>query len=273
MRISGRTWVVTGGGDGLGRELVRQLLDRGAKVAAVDLRPEALQETAQLMAAGDRLSLHVVDVTDREAVRALPEQVEASLGPVDGVINNAGIMQPFLPVNDLGYDTIDRVLDVNLMGTVHMVKAFLPHLLLRPQGHIANVASMGGFFPFPGQTMYGASKAAVKLLTEGLYAELLDTDIDVTVIMPGGMATSMAKNSGVAAPSAEGSRYPVTHVEDAARTILNGIERNKLHVYVGRDAQLMNLAIKIAPRRAIRLVQKQMAKLGAPKVPATTPSG
>ena len=260
---------MTGGGDGLGRELVGQLLARGGRVAAVDLRPEALAETEALLRAGDRLSCHVVDVTDRQAVGLLPESVEAALGPVDGLINNAGIMQPFVPVNDLDYATIDKVLAVNLMGTVHMVKAFLPGLLQRPEGHIANVASMGGFFPFPGQTMYGASKAGVKLLTEGLYAELLDTDIGVTVVMPGGMDTKMSENSGVATPSAEGSKYPVTPAADAARAILRGIERDKLHVYVGFDAKLMNIAFKIAPKSAIRMVQRQMAKLGAPKVAAT----
>ena len=94
---------------------------------------------------------------------------------VDGLINNAGIVQPFVPFADLDQAAIDRVLDVNLMGTINMSRAFMPVLLSRPEAHLANVSSMGGFFPFPGQTLYGASKAGVKLLTEGLYAELLDT--------------------------------------------------------------------------------------------------
>ena len=82
-----------------------------------------------------------------------------------------------MTVEDLDYATIERVLNVNLMGTIYLVKAFLPHLKARPEAHIANVSSMGGFLPVPGQVMYGASKAAVKLLTEGLYAELLDTNV------------------------------------------------------------------------------------------------
>src|SRR5690606_9821718 len=127
----------------------------------------------------------VVDITDRDAVQDLVPQVERAHGTVDGIINNAGIIQPFVPVAELSYPDIERVLNVNLMGTIHMVKAFLPVLLARPEGYIANVSSMGGFFPFPGQSMYGASKAAVKLLTEGLYAELLETDVHVSVIMPG----------------------------------------------------------------------------------------
>ena len=173
MRVAGKVWVITGGGGGMGRELVIQLLGRGASVAAVDRDPAALGGTAD--AAGtnrSRLSTHVVDITDRTAVRGLPAEVVAIHGTVDGLINNAGVIQPFVPVAELDDATIERVLDVNLMGTLHMVQAFLPVLATRPEAHLANVSSMGGFFPFPGQTLYGASKAAVRLLTEGLYAEL-----------------------------------------------------------------------------------------------------
>jgi short-subunit dehydrogenase len=261
---------VTGGGAGMGRELVRQLLSRGARVAAVDLRAEGLQETAALVDAGARLSSHVVDITDREAVEALVAEVEQAHGAVDGLLNNAGIIQPFVPINDLDYATIHRVLDVNLMGTIHMVKAFLPGLLERPEAHVANVSSMGGFFPFPGQSMYGASKAGVKLLTEGLYAELLDTNVRVSLIMPGAVNTSITENSGVAAPTTTGdaSRMPMTSAQRAAEIMLDGIERDRLHIYVGKDARLMNLAIRIAPRAAIGFIQKQMKGLmGEPASP------
>ena len=140
-----------------------------------------------------RLSTHVVDITDRTAVQALPAEVVVVHGAVDGLINNAGIIQPFVPVAELDDATIERVLDVNLMGTLHMVQAFLPTLVARPEAHLANVSSMGGFFPFPGQTMYGASKAAVRLLTEGLYAELLDTNVRVSVIFPGAVNTGISR--------------------------------------------------------------------------------
>jgi NAD(P)-dependent dehydrogenase (short-subunit alcohol dehydrogenase family) len=263
MRISGKTWVITGGGSGMGRELVLQALSRGARVAAVDVRAEALQETADLARAGERLSLHVVDITDRIAVAALVAEVERAHGSVDGLVNNAGIIQPFVPVVELDYPAIDHVLNVNLMGTIHMVKAFLPVLLDRPEAHIANVSSMGGFFPFPGQSMYGASKAAVKLLSEGLYAELLDTSVAVSVIMPGAVDTDITANSGVATPAAPGdaSRMPMTSAPRAAEIMLDGIERDRLYIYVGKDARLMNLAIRIAPKRAIGFIQKQMASM------------
>ncbi len=250
MQVSDKVWVVTGAGSGMGRELVLLMLRRGARVAAVDVRAEALQETASLAAVGDRMSLHVVDITDRAAVGSVPEAVVDAHGRVDGLVNNAGIIQPFVPVADLDYAVFRRVLDVNLMGTVHMVKAFLPLLLERPEAHVANVSSMGGFFPFPGQTVYGASKAAVKLLTEGLYAELLDTRVHVTAIMPGAVATAISENSGVAAPAgaAQSAAVRATPADKAARIMLHGIERNRLHVYVGRDAQLMSLARSGSPR-------------------------
>jgi NAD(P)-dependent dehydrogenase (short-subunit alcohol dehydrogenase family) len=261
VKVKDKVWVVTGAGSGMGRELTLLLLQRGARVAAVDRDPAGLQQLSGAAAAGERLSVHVADVTDRSEVDALPAQVEAAHGRIDGLVNNAGIIQPFVPVVDLPDEAIQRVLDVNLMGTLSMVRAFLPGLQRRPEAHVVNVSSMGGFFPFPGQTVYGASKAAVKLLTEGLYAELLDTDVSVSAVLPGAVDTGIAANSGVAVPGTEqGGKVPITPADKAARTIVAGIEKDKLHVFVGNDARVMNLAIKLAPRTAIRFVQKQMSK-------------
>lgn len=271
MKINGKVWVVTGAGSGMGRELALELLRRGARVAAVDLSPGGLEDLATTAAAGERLSTHVLNITDRDAVAALPAEVVAAHGAVDGVVNNAGIIQPFVPVAELDDAAIERVLDVNLMGTLHMVRAFLPHLLERPEAHLANVSSMGGFFPFPGQTVYGASKAAVKLLTEGLYAELLDTRVAVSAIFPGAVRTAITENSGVAQPGGGAAAaedtggMPMTSAEKAAQIMIAGLEKDKLHIYVGPDARLMNIAIRVAPRPAIRFVQRQMSKrLAAP---------
>lgn len=266
MRAAGHTFVVTGGGDGIGRQVVLELLRRGARVAAVDLRAEALAETAGTAAAGDRLATFVVDITDRAAVEALPERVAAALGPVDGVLNVAGIIQPFVKVDALEYDAIRRVLDVNLWGTIHVAKAFLPVLKARPEAHLVNVSSMGGFLPVPGQAVYGASKAAVKLLTEAMYAETLGTPVRVSVVFPGAIATSITANSGVAVPGAaaqlEADRsFPTTSAEDAARIILDGMEQDRFHILVGKDARLMHRLSRLAPRRATHLIQKRMRSL------------
>ncbi|MBI1351295.1 MAG: SDR family NAD(P)-dependent oxidoreductase [Actinomycetales bacterium] len=265
MRVRDKVWVVTGGASGIGQQMVLQLLDRGGRVAAVDRDPAGLDETTTIARAGERLSTHVVDITDRAATEALVADVMAAHGAVDALINNAGIIQPFDNFVDLDYADIDRVLQVNLMGTVHMLKSFLPVLLQRPEAHVANVSSMGGFFPFPQQTMYGATKAGVKLLTEGLYAELLDTPVRVSVIMPGPVETAIGANSGVVEPVAAegGSRMPMMSASDAARDALDGIEADRLHIYLGPIARLSNYAIRIAPRRAIVFVRNQMVKMMA----------
>ncbi|MGB7859426.1 MAG: SDR family oxidoreductase, partial [Acidimicrobiia bacterium] len=126
--FSNKVVVVTGGGNGIGRQVVLDLLRRGARVAAVDVRKESLDETAEMAGAQDRLATFVVDITDRQVTAALPEQVIAAHGAVDVLINVAGIIQPFVRFNDLEYEAIERVMNVNFYGTVNMVRAFLPHL-------------------------------------------------------------------------------------------------------------------------------------------------
>jgi NAD(P)-dependent dehydrogenase (short-subunit alcohol dehydrogenase family) len=265
VRVAGKVMVVTGGGNGIGRQVVLELLRRGAWVAALDIRQESLAETSSLAHAGGRLETYVVDITDRDEVLAVPDKIESALGQIDGVVHVAGIMQPFLKVNDLEFDAIERLVDVNLWGTINVVKSFLPHLLERPVAHLANVSSMGGFLPVPGQTIYGATKAAVKLMTEGLYAELIDTGVGVTVVMPGSIATDIATNSGVDMSGmdvdAAAAEIRTTSPEEAARIIVDGIEDDQLHVYVGRDSLMMGILSRAAPKRATHLIQRQMRAL------------
>ncbi len=264
MKVYNKVVVVTGGGNGIGRELVLQLLARGARVAAVDIDQAALQETLTL--AGDNagnLVVYARDIRDREAVAALPEQVAAHYGAVDGLINNAGVIQPFVRLNDLDYEAIERVMSINFYGTLSMTKAFLPYLLRRPEAHIVNISSMGGFLPVPGQTVYGASKAAVKLLTEGLYAELLNTPVRVTIVFPGAVATNIARNSGLGTlPSVdEQGAIKMLSPDKAARRILDGMERNRYRVLVGSDATFMDFLYRLSPERAARLIYRQMKAL------------
>jgi NAD(P)-dependent dehydrogenase (short-subunit alcohol dehydrogenase family) len=265
VKVAGKTIVVIGGGNGIGRHVVLELLQRGARVAAADVRKESLDETVELAGAGERLAIFEVDITDREQIDRFVEQVAVTFGDVDGLINVAGIIQPFVRLADLDDEAIERVIDVNLYGTLHTVRAFLPGLLERPVAHIANVSSMGAFLPVPGQTIYGASKAAVKLMTEGLYAELLDTNIGVSLILPGAVRTEITANSGVEFPGAanadKASKMPMTEVDDAARMIIDGIEADRFHVYVGRDSRVMNLLNRIAPRRSTHLIQRKMKDL------------
>lgn len=266
MQASGKVVAVTGGGNGIGRELVLGLLVRGARVAALDVSEAGLQETARLAGAGSRLSVHHADVTDRDMVAELPDAIIAAHGSVDGLINCAGIIQPFVKINDIDYTAIERVFNVNMWGVINMTKAFLPYLLERPEAHVVNVSSMGAFVPVPGQAIYGASKAAVKLFTEALYSELSSTGVSVTCAFPGAIHTEISANSGVHVNAdmekkASESKIKMTEPVVAAHTILDAMERDAYRVMVGSDASLMDRFVRLMPRRAADTIQKQMAVL------------
>lgn len=277
MQVQNKVFVVTGAGNGIGREVVLDLLRRGGRVAAVDLREDSLADLGRRVRVGERLTLHSLDITDRRAVEALPEQVLQEHGHIDGLLNVAGIIQEFVPFADLSYEQMERVLGVNLWGVVHTSKAFLPHLVQRPEACLVNVSSMGGFVPVPGQTMYGASKAAVKLLTEGLYSELRETPVAVSIVFPGAIETEITSNSGVrmprgatpeaaATPGAEAgakrSGHQTMPARDAARKIVeDAVKKGEYRVTVGRDAAMLDRLSRLAPRRATDMIAKQMADL------------
>ena len=266
MKLSGKTFVISGAGSGMGRELTIQLVKKGASVAMVDLQAKALKETASLTG-NAHVSFHILDISDREAIEKLPSEVIKHHEQVDGIINNAGIIQPFMDVKDLDYDKIEKVFNVNFYGTLYMVKSFLPHLLKRPEASITNISSMGGYIPFPGQTVYSASKAAVKLLTEGLYGELKKTNVHVTVVHPGAIDTHIMSNSGLATAKEEDEmKKTQSHkslpADEAATLIISGIEKEKFRVLVGSDARFLDLFYRFSPRRAVDFIVKKMGGVG-----------
>lgn len=265
MEIRDHVVVVTGGGNGIGREVVLALLRDGARVAAVDLRADSLAETSRLADAGDRLTAHAVDVTDRAAVLTLVDEVVAAHGRVDGLVNVAGIIQRFVKVVDLPYAEIQRVMAVNFWGVVNTCTAFLPHLVARPAAALVNVSSMGALAPVPGQSAYGASKAAVKLFTEGLYAELRGTPVAVTVVFPGGVATGIAQNSGSAIPASghdtSAMEAKLTTPQAAAAAIVDAVRTGPYRLCIGADARGLDRLSRLAPRRATELIAKRMASL------------
>ena len=266
MQISNKTFVVTGAASGIGRAITIALLKQGAEVAAVDLKKENLELLKKdCVEWAEKLSTHELNIADRQGVAKLPAEVIRAHGQVDGLINNAGIIQPFVKVNELDYEAIERVMNVNFYGMLYMTKAFLPELLKRTEAHIVNVSSMGGFLPVPGQTIYGASKAAVKLFSEGLYAELLDTNVGVSVVFPGATSTNITKNSGVKSPiseqAAKQSKIPTQSPDDVAKLIVKAIKNKTLRVFAGKDSKFMNKLYRLNPSYATKLIAKQMKSL------------
>lgn len=259
MQIQGRTFVVTGGGNGIGRQVVLGLLRRGATVAAADLSADSLQGTATA-AAGDTIGLttHVVDVTDRQAVAALLEDITKRHGVVDGIVNVAGIIHRFVTVTDMSFEELERVMNVNLWGTVNMCKTFLPALGKRPAAAIVNISSLSALLPFAGQTFYGATKAAVKQFSEGLYQELSGTNIAVTTVFPGNISTDISGNSGVKAIDPKGRKAPSTTPEATAAKIIQGLEKGSFRVLVGADAKMLDAATRISSRTATEFIGRQM---------------
>lgn len=265
MNVANKTIIVTGAGSGIGRALSQELISKGATIIGVDLHENALLETKSLLGESNtKFYTEVLNIADKSAVQAFPELLFSKQFTVDGLINNAGIIQPFVKINDLTDADIERVMHVNFYGALYLTKAFLPHFLSRPEAHIVNISSMGGFLPVPGQAIYGASKAAVKLFTEGLYAELLNTNIRVTVIFPGAVATNITQNSGLELPTEnakETANFPMQNPKKVAQKIIQAMEKNKFSLCVGKDSKMMNLLYRLNPKFATRLIAKKMASL------------
>jgi short-subunit dehydrogenase len=164
----------------------------------------------------------------------------------------------------LSVEEIERVVAVNFCGTVYMCKAFLPLLEARPEASLVNVSSMGALIPFPGQSAYGASKAAVKLFSEGLIAELRGSTIRPAVVFPGAVGTNMPVNSGVEIPSptgASGRQPKTTAPEDAGRQIADVIEKGIQRWRIGGDARMMDRFSRVMPLRSIGLIADRMKKM------------
>ncbi|MFE8916337.1 SDR family NAD(P)-dependent oxidoreductase [Streptomyces globisporus] len=259
MEIKNSVFVVTGGGNGIGRQVTLELLSRGARVAAVDLSPEGLEETRALAHPDHRgLTTHVLDVSDNAAVLGLPGIVLEAHQQIDGVINVAGIIHRFAPLAELSRNELERIVNVNFWGTVNTTLALLPALRSRPAAAIVNISSLSGLVAFAGQGFYGATKGAVKQFSEGLYEELIDTNVAVTTVFPGNISTNISGNSGVAMIDAGGRKVRATTPERTAREIVDGVGNGSFRVLIGSDARLLDRLYRISPKWATRIVAKQM---------------
>lgn len=260
MKVKGKVVVITGGGAGIGRFLALEMVKKGAKVAICDINEEYLSETVALVNSADSITAHTCDITDRERVQSLPEEIIARHGQVDILVNNAGMIQPFTSIEELEESVIRKMMEVNYFGTINMIKAFLPHLRKREKAQVVNIGSMGGFIPFPGQTAYCASKAAVKLLSEGLNVELMNSTIKITLIQPGGVATEITKNSGVEIKAAANDKQSQSLLapDKAAAQITTAIEKERFRVLIGKDAKLLNLLYRLFPTWISKKIAEKM---------------
>lgn len=262
MKLTGKNIVLTGAGSGIGQQLALKLLREGAFVLGVDLNESGLSETKTLAGdMSDRFKSYLINITNKEQIDKFTNELKESDIAIDGLINNAGIIQPFKKVESLNWEEIERVMDVNFYGLLYLTKAILPELKKRKESLLVNVSSMGGFLPVPGQAVYGASKAAVKLLTEALYAELKDTGVKVSIVYPGAVHTNISQNSGLDVNTEGQGEIKMTSAVAAAQTIIQGIKKEKYRILIGSDAKMMDFLYRLTPRKATELIAKQMKGL------------
>jgi NAD(P)-dependent dehydrogenase (short-subunit alcohol dehydrogenase family) len=256
MNLKDRVAVVTGAGSGIGRATALCLARRGCHLALADIDAAGLAEThAQVLRLGVRASQHRLDVADRAAVAALPAGVRASHDRVDLLVNNAGVALGgrFEEVSEADFDWL---MEINFHAVVRMTRAFLPVLRASDDARIVNISSVFGLISPPGQCAYAASKFAVRGFSNALRFELADSQVGVSVVHPGGVATAIARNARLAQslPAAE-LRLRLQQVEKmlrlppekAGEIIVRGIEKRRARILVGRDAVFIALIERLFP--------------------------
>ena len=245
---------LTGAASGIGRALAIEMANRGAHLAISDVNDKGLRETAELLkGCAGKVTTHVLDVRSRDAVFGDAADVEKQHGGADAIINTAGLTVRG-SIDEVSYEDFALVIDVNLWGVVHGVKAFLPLLRKRAEGHIVNISSINAMVPFAKNGPYNISKYAVLGLSETLVMELRGSPIHVTCVHPGGIRTNIVRNAkGMSQDQvAMFDRIARTSPAEAAQTIVAGIERNKNQVFIGIDAKAMAAAKRIAPGWIVR---------------------
>ncbi|MDQ3377583.1 MAG: SDR family oxidoreductase [Actinomycetota bacterium] len=225
--LRGRVAVVTGASSGIGAAVAHALNAEGVRVALAARREGALLEVRATLDGGVDSLVVPTDVTDRLQVRALVERAEAGLGPVDFLVNCAGVMYYTLMKN-LREDEWDRTVEVNCKGAVNCVGAALPGMLERGRGHIVTISSDAGRKVFPGLAVYSASKFFVEALSQGLRLETAGTGLKVTTVQPGNVATELASMSGdeeAVKLYGEPSGARVLDAEDVAASVVYALKQ------------------------------------------------
>lgn len=251
------TAVITGAGSGIGRALTALCASRGYDLALFDINGEELETSAEAARAhGAKVTSRIVDVADEGAINQAAEEIAQEHGSVQMLFNNAGVALGG-EFEDYTPEDYRWLMDINFFGVVNMTRAFLP-LMRQFDGpaRVVNVSSIFGIIAPIGQTAYSAAKFAVRGFSESLRHELEDTNIGVTVVHPGGVATNIAKRARMADAVTESQRKAALAraekslsmpPERAAEIILDAAERGSGRILVGKDARMLTLIQKLFP--------------------------
>jgi NAD(P)-dependent dehydrogenase (short-subunit alcohol dehydrogenase family) len=240
--LAGQVVAITGGGRGIGRATATALIAQGARVSIGDIDASLAERTAQELGAGT-IGLPL-DVTDRASFDTFLRQTEDRLGPLDILINNAGIMPigPFLDELDA---TAERMIGINLHGVIFGSKLALERFRSRGRGHLVNIASVAGKAGIAGGATYCATKHAVVGLTEALRQEFHGTAIDFSVVMP------VVVNTELGSGLPETRAFKRVQPEDVADAIVGALQTRRFEVYVPRNVGALSRINALLPRRAM----------------------
>jgi NAD(P)-dependent dehydrogenase (short-subunit alcohol dehydrogenase family) len=249
--LAGETVAITGGARGIGRATAQALAAKGMRVAIGDLDLELARKTAAEL--GPTATALELDVTDRDSFESFLDGVEEQLGPLDALINNAGIMPvgSFVDEDDL---TARRMIDINLHGVIFGMKLALRRMLPRNRGHIVNISSQAGKFGAPGGATYSATKHAVVGLTEAVRGELrlMDSDIRLSYVMPFVVDTELGGGLGQA------RTMKTLQPADVADAILDALQHGTVDVWVPKSAKRTIVFGSLLPRRLSEGVARMM---------------
>lgn len=249
---------ITGAASGIGRAVAAQCGAEGARVHLVDLNEVALRKTADELAAdGVRLGLVApLDVSDYEAVRALAQRLTHDYGAMDVVMNIAGIAS-WGTVQAMPHATWQRLVNVNLMGPIHIIEELVPPMIEAGRGgQLVNCSSAAGIIAMPWHAAYSATKFGVRGVSEVLRYDLARYRIGVSLVCPGGVDTGLVQTIEIAGVDATDPRFlkarqgfqrHAVTPEAAARAILTGIRRNKYWIYTSPDIHLVHLLQRYFP--------------------------